>query len=584
MKIDKLFNRYALVGVAAMMLASCNNDDESVAWQDGNVVLLSGEVQSVQTRATSTAFEADDAVGLYAMVWDDATPSASVPLGTAALYADNLQLLWGEGGGFSYASEDAKLYWPSLKRNLDVYAYYPYNSAGLTANSSLLPVTVEADQSAGLSKSDVMTARLQGVEKSTSAVNLVFKHALCKLHVALVAGEGYQDADIEGTTVKFINVMTSTTLDLSKLPSDEGFAGTATVSGTIAAKNGEAIIVPQQIAEGTAFVEVYDREGKKMTETKAVVDKNTFVSGNQYNITITLKKKGITVSGDITDWTVLDNFISQDEYQTIELTTDNGSLTEGNIAFANGAKIGLFASKWENADSEGTLATYLTNHELTWGSTGFTGNAIYWPTAKRNLNLYAYAPYQSDMAITGTQIPISVNQNQDITDATDWLIANKQGVERTSGKVIFNFAHALSKVHVTLTYGDGYTDDLIEGVNVKMNNIYVDATANLKSKAVSVATGASANVVALKKTSADALEFACAFPPQTTNSKTLLIYDKEGKLAASLQLADNKTFESGKEYKLTVNLKKNGLVFTADIAKWESVDWGTSDANQEWGN
>ena len=209
-------------------------------------------------------------------------------------------------GETSGLNGEKTVYWPDRGTTVDLYAYYPYKSTG--AGSTLLKTELPGDQTSdqAYSDSDVKTAQWTGITQYTNGqVILPFIHAFSRIRVNLVAGTGFTTADPEGCTVQIEDMYKEVVIDICKQPGDEGYLNNQTGSQTIKMHAGKgAIIIPRTVTAGNVLFTILDKEGNKMAIGKAATDKNTFLSNNQYDITLTLKKAGINVSADITNWKV----------------------------------------------------------------------------------------------------------------------------------------------------------------------------------------------------------------------------------------------------------------------------------------
>ncbi len=145
--------------------------------------------------------------------------------------------------------------------------------------------TVLSDQrtSAAYYKSDLLYAVVKNQAPTNQAVVLPFKHLLARIQVVLVAGDGMEAANLSGATVKLLNL----TRQISFSPDKDGnFASQAALATMLsvpmnaqtsdvlmntsviektdvsdASEAGstvyaDAIVVPQTIAKGTAFIQV----------------------------------------------------------------------------------------------------------------------------------------------------------------------------------------------------------------------------------------------------------------------------------------------------------------------------------------
>ena len=155
------------------VLASCTDRQNEPAYtaSDGKTEMRFTLSHPSQTRATDTAFEQGDAVGLY-------VAEASAPLEIAGNAVNNERLVF-SGSDWT---PDRKLFWDNGTYN--VFAYYP-RMAQVTSVTDL-PVRISDDQTAGgYEASDILYASALGVAASADPVSLTFRQIMSKLTVRL---------------------------------------------------------------------------------------------------------------------------------------------------------------------------------------------------------------------------------------------------------------------------------------------------------------------------------------------------------------------------------------------------------------
>ena len=124
-------------------------------------------VSPIITKASDVDFDDGDRIGLTV-------------LKEGSVYSENA-LLTCSGGVFS-----GDLYWylePESEASL--YAYYPYDASGVPES-----FTVAADQSAGISSSDLIAGTKSGVYPTKNVVDMVFRHQLTKIVVTICNASG----------------------------------------------------------------------------------------------------------------------------------------------------------------------------------------------------------------------------------------------------------------------------------------------------------------------------------------------------------------------------------------------------------
>lgn len=171
---------------------------------------------STATDFTST-FSAGDKVGLYIV-------KGNGDLQSSNNWVDNASMTF-DGTKWTCDLPDDKKYYPKDGSKLSFYAYYPYNAQ--VTNPLAMSFSVQPDQSAGLSSSDLMTASMKDVSKSHDPIKLTFTHKLAMVRVNLKDGATVEDkapfpADV--VTLKGRQLTTSLNLATDVV----GSSGTAT--------------------------------------------------------------------------------------------------------------------------------------------------------------------------------------------------------------------------------------------------------------------------------------------------------------------------------------------------------------------
>lgn len=247
------------------------------------------------TRATGTAFEKDDAIGVYVVQYNS---DIAVPLQVSGNYANNAETTF---NGSAWKSVPV-IYWDEGK--FDVYAYYPYAKP---SSVDEYPFTVALDQStteevdalSGYEASDLLWAKAEGITRMAS-VPLTFSHKMSKLVINLVKGKEYSGEIPVDAVVRIHNTVPVATIDLA--------SGTVTKNSyepaqSITAKKLSdgvytAIIVPQRLDTKRPLVEVLSKGVSYLIESSFV-----FKTGTQHTINITLNNNPdqvkIEIGGEI---------------------------------------------------------------------------------------------------------------------------------------------------------------------------------------------------------------------------------------------------------------------------------------------
>lgn len=211
---------FALAGALAM--TACSNEmEEQLAEENGNngkEVKFTVGIENLSRTAIAegslkTEFVKGDEIGIFA--YDGETAVAS-----------NVKYTY---GGSAWTSDNAIAAEDGVQ--LSYYAYYPYSE--VTDPSAAINVTVNADQSNGFSKDDVLTAQNTTAEAGATSVSLTFAHAMAMVQVSLMENT----TDDANATVSLQSILPETKVNAK--------------DGSVAAAAGQAVSVAMQKAEGS---------------------------------------------------------------------------------------------------------------------------------------------------------------------------------------------------------------------------------------------------------------------------------------------------------------------------------------------
>lgn len=283
---------FILSAMAALVMSSCSKSDDEITPVSNQMQFA---VEYPTTRATASAFEAGDAMGVYVTQYNG---NIAQPLQISGNYANNVKSTFDAS---KWVNSPA-IYWAEGK--FDVFAYYPYDKP---ASVDEYKFSVALDQSteetaetlSGYEASDFLWAKATGVSQM-DAVPLTFKHCLSKIVVNLIKGEEYAGDIPSDAIVRIHSTVPSSVIDLS--------TGVVTKNGydtakSITAKKVEdgvytAIVVPQRLDNRLPLIEVLSHGVSYLVESKFV-----FRSGTQHTINLTLNnnpdKVKIEIGGEI---------------------------------------------------------------------------------------------------------------------------------------------------------------------------------------------------------------------------------------------------------------------------------------------
>lgn len=274
--------KFFFLAALAATLVSCDNIEISVPQPEEQKIPIS--ISTTLTRATDSAFEAGDKVGIFVV-------NEPNTLATSGNHVDNM--------GFTYSSKwtpDTPIYWLDQTTKADFYCYYPYAEAASTTAHSF---ATKADQSslANYKASEFLWGKTTGVTPTEEAVNITTNHTFSNALVILKPGDGFTEATLAAATksVKICGVKTGATINLA--------TGVATANGNatevtpyLDGAQYRALIVPQVTAEGALIVVTVD--GVDYTLSRSM----TFKANKQHKFTVTLNKVSNGVNVGIGGW------------------------------------------------------------------------------------------------------------------------------------------------------------------------------------------------------------------------------------------------------------------------------------------
>lgn len=171
-------------------MLSCNDKDTITVTEQNDVeASFRTTINEVNTRATDTTWEVDDAIGIFALNEGEALSAESIYDGM-----DNIEYRNNAAGVTAdFEAASTPIMFPGDGTKLDFVAYYPYTTA--VTEDYLLPIDV-AEQTP-LSSIDVLYASAHNQNKHNPSVPLIFTHQLSQVAITLTAESGISLVDVE---------------------------------------------------------------------------------------------------------------------------------------------------------------------------------------------------------------------------------------------------------------------------------------------------------------------------------------------------------------------------------------------------
>ena len=283
---------------AATLTFGCNKMETMEITSDGAMRFT---VDHPATKATETAFEAGDKIGVYITAYEG---GKSLELQLGGNFKNNNPVTF-DGSKWT---ADPVIYWNKDIEKYNVYAYYPF---GEPASVDEMPFSVALDQrpeetSEALSAyeaSDFLYASRKGVTEADGDVNLLFKHKMSKFTVNLIKGEDFEGEIPSEMTIYVHSTVTDCLIDLS---TGDVIKDPYAPAKTITTKRVDedtytAIIVPQMLTNKKPLLEIIFKDVSYMIESKF-----QFKTGMHHVLNVTLNnnpdKVKIEIGGEIEGW------------------------------------------------------------------------------------------------------------------------------------------------------------------------------------------------------------------------------------------------------------------------------------------
>ena len=590
-----------------MLLSGCSSDitsfDSSERLELGFNPSLSS---SVVSRATAAEFATNDELLIYVRHVNGTSIDSYTDVDTKLDRLVTLKV----NDNKSVAVEGTPLYWDDFSKsaisdkdiratNHGLQSYYGYCYNGGTpesftkATGTLEWTAVTSPTSAtDIQHTDLLWSAAQelityshaSVENGTTGtLSVPFTHAMSEFTVILNAEEGYSDKAFENTSVTLHNmnsvgsfiaplstVVGSEAKDFTMYSAEDAKVKTRTyialtVPGT--ALYTENLFLTISNAEGNNYT--YKLSADNLSDTawgKALAEGKT-LPGNNYKLTLTLNKSGVSAVATLADWVT----VEAEGDALIDFTADVKShniankLTEGN-AF----------NLWMTAATAKPAYTATSTRTAEYTANGLSLNSpIYWPNGTDTYYFRAEANYDGEKLTTlgeGDDAKV-VKQGQDrvwattaehkAPNATKTYNAGEAIAPRT-GSVPFEFKHVMSKVIINLTTptaekgaNEASTKHVdLTDASLSLSNVYPSGKLDIHTGAVT-ATGTPQAITATNSLN----EYVV---PQSTEDMVLTVTLNDG-TRYTFNLANAKVVKDGKPTTEPISLWEQGNVYTYTI-------------------
>lgn len=227
-----------LVSLTFGLLLSGCNDEDSLGTSEGTGVRFTSYM--VESRATDTAWEAGDEIGVY-MQADAATEFQKVNV----KYTNNAE-------NVNTFTSEAPITYTGNENTVSFMAVYPFSSL---VTDGIYEFTLGNEE---LAENDIMYASTASVEAGTQDVTLEFKHKLTKIVLQLKDENGNS---VTGASITINKQRVNGTLDVAtgNVSATDDYTSTLQFAGSDGTY--EAIVIPDEGREGrSVLIEVDEKK------------------------------------------------------------------------------------------------------------------------------------------------------------------------------------------------------------------------------------------------------------------------------------------------------------------------------------
>lgn len=288
---------FSILVVATLLMVGCENSEDIPVVEDG--VMQIEVLHPSATRATETAFEGGDRIGLYATEYNGDVAS---PLQISGNWANNVATTY-DGAIWTPAK---KIFWS--ENRMDVYGYYPYMTP-TSIDEHLWSVQLDqstpetADALSGYEASDFLWGKATGVSQTDGDVQLEFKHRCSKLVVKLVKGKDYSGVLPTESELYIHSTVPTATIDFTNGAVTKYIYGEMETIKAKRVDDGtfEAIIIPQRMETRRPFLEYIANGVSYLYESTFI-----FKAGKLHTLELTINSNPdqveIEVGGNVGEW------------------------------------------------------------------------------------------------------------------------------------------------------------------------------------------------------------------------------------------------------------------------------------------
>ena len=478
------------IGLTLGLLVSGCNKDDSLKNGDGPGVRFTSYM--VESRATDTAWEAGDVIGVYMQNTNTASGYQKI----------NVKYANTEDDVNSFVS-DTPITYSGNESTVSFMAVYPYNE-NITDGNYTFTLGNES-----LSENDIMYASASSITAGTTNVSLNFRHKLTKIVLQISDADGNAVTDatvsIDKQCVKGVLNVADGTVNVANNAAYTSTLNFAELNGTY-----EVIVIPDEGYEGRSIV--ITSGGKTY---RCPVENISFGGSKKYTFPVSLQSSStsspggstegetiidlITANIEIDDWTdekstgwiiSSDAEISTENKTRTELATDQSLSTNSPVEITplNGMTLkatDVYCIEYSRTDADVTDATLIVSQPTTRSGSAQKTYTLPAGLSKGQL-VFAVGEFTNGFSVSST-VALTLDAVSVYSESTSSETpSNPDETELWSGECVFvddwSAGESLGFSEGTPAVGDivrFYYKDKTEGAQISFANSIIDVTDNL---------------------------------------------------------------------------------------------------------
>lgn len=237
-------------------------DFEPVEEGSGIEISLDGSIRQVSTKATAEGFETGDALGLYAVNYENSnqTPGTLLAEGNQA---DHVKYIFNfENWQWTPVK---KVYYKDINTNVDLYVFYPHAEP---ESIEAYNFEVQKDQSraksntslGGYEASDFLWAKVENVAPTEGKIKVQLDHKMAGIHVILAEGTGFEEGEFALIAKSVLTTGVTRKASINMATGIVTPVGEAQATGIVMCPQTDgsfrAVVAPQTVAAQTSLFSI----------------------------------------------------------------------------------------------------------------------------------------------------------------------------------------------------------------------------------------------------------------------------------------------------------------------------------------